>query len=65
MYKPFYTLSTQELEDKFKVSAQTGLTKDEAERRREKYGENRLSEERKQPWWISFAQQFQDFMVLV
>lgn len=65
MYKPFYTLSTQELEDKFKVSACTGLTKEEAELRREKYGDNRLSEERKRPWWISFAQQFQDFMVLV
>ena len=65
MYKPFYTLSTQELEDKFKVSARIGLTQKEAEQRREKYGENRLAEEKKRPWWISFAQQFQDFMVLV
>ncbi len=65
MYKPFYTLSTQELEDKFNVSVHTGLTKEEAEQRRAKYGDNRLSEERKRPWWISFAEQFQDFMVLV
>lgn len=65
MYKPFYTLSTQELEDKFKVSACTGLTKEDAKSRREKYGDNRLSEEKKRPWWISFAEQFQDFMVLV
>ncbi|MBQ5859736.1 MAG: ATPase, partial [Selenomonadales bacterium] len=65
MYKPFYTLSTQELEDKFKVSIHIGLTNEEVARRREKYGENRLSEERKRSWWMGFAEQFQDFMVLV
>lgn len=65
MYKPFYASSTQELEEKFNVSVSVGLSNEEAEKRREKYGDNRLTEEKKRSWWVSFIEQFQDFMVLV
>ena len=65
MYKPFYAMSTQEMEEKFGVSVDIGLSEEEAEKRREKYGENVLAEERKKAWWVSLFEQFQDFMVLI
>lgn len=65
MYKPVYLLTAEELEEAFHVSIEVGLTEEEAEIRREKYGYNRLQEERACPWYAMLAEQFQDFMVLV
>lgn len=65
VYKPFYAMSTQELEERFNVSADVGMSEAEAERRQDKYGLNTLTEESRRSWWISFFEQFQDFMVLV
>lgn len=65
MYKPAYRLTIEELEEMLHVSAAIGLTEQEAADRREKYGYNRLQEERRRPWYEMLAEQFQDFMVLI
>lgn len=65
MYKPAYRLTIEELEEMLHVSTAIGLTEQEAADRREKYGYNRLQEERRRPWYEMLAEQFQDFMVLV
>lgn len=65
MYKPVYLLTTKELEEVFHVSSAVGLTEEDAANRREKYGYNRLQEERRRPWYEMLAEQFRDFMVLV
>lgn len=65
MYKPAYRLTIEELEEMLHVSVAIGLTEQEAADRREKYGYNRLQEERRRPWYEMLAEQFQDFMVLV
>ncbi|MFD2171458.1 calcium-transporting P-type ATPase, PMR1-type [Tumebacillus lipolyticus] len=42
-----------------------GLTNTEADKRRERFGENRLNEAEQKSWLTLFLNQFRDFMVLV
>ena len=42
-----------------------GLSQTEAEKRLEKYGENRLREQGHLPWWQVFLAQFKDLLVVI
>ena len=44
---------------------QMGLTEDEAQRRLQKYGENRLKGKKKKSLAVKFLEQFRDAMVLI
>ncbi|QQK76693.1 calcium-translocating P-type ATPase, SERCA-type [Salicibibacter cibarius] len=49
----------------FNTDIGTGLNDQEAARRLQKYGANKLLEEKRTPWPILFLEQFKDFMVLI
>ena len=55
----------QELAGDFEVNLETGLSADEARRRTEKYGPNRLQVASAISPWQIFLRQFQDLMVLI
>ncbi|MEF2964557.1 calcium-translocating P-type ATPase, SERCA-type [Paenibacillus sp. M1] len=63
--KNWHQWSGKELLEKFGVTAEQGLTQDEAARRREQYGWNELSEGQRISPWLLFLNQFKDFMMLV
>jgi Ca2+-transporting ATPase len=47
------------------VDRATGLDADEVERRRERFGPNKLAEAEKEPGWHAFLRQYRDLMQLV
>lgn len=50
---------------KFSVTAQFGLTKEQVEKNREVYGENRLPETKEAPYWQVFLKSFKEPIVIV
>ncbi|WP_373499947.1 cation-translocating P-type ATPase [Desulfococcus sp.] len=63
--KPWHTLTVDEAASFWETEPATGLTADEAEARRSRYGENRLAESRPRPAWLKFLDQFKSFLVIV
>lgn len=61
----WYQVDVQEVERKLHVFTDKGLSHKQVEERRKQYGLNTLQLEKKQPIWIIFVKQFQDFMVLI
>jgi len=61
----FHVLSVPEALEAEQVDQRSGLSTAEAAQRREKYGANRFTEARKEPWWRSFVRQYADPMQLV
>ena len=55
------TISVRETCERLKTNSVNGLTKDEAEERIKKYGENKLTEKKKE----SILVQFNDFMIII
>lgn len=49
----------------FQIDPSVGLTENQVEERRQRYGENRLKEGRKKPLLIHFLEQFKDVMILI
>src|SRR5215211_3288167 len=47
------------------VTASTGLTREEVERRRTQYGRNAFTRAEKEPGWKAFLRQYRDLMQLV
>ena len=47
------------------VDPASGLTSGEVERRRVRYGANKLAEGEKEPGWHAFLRQYQDLMQIV
>ena len=47
------------------VDARVGLSAEEAGRRRERYGANRLTDAPREPRWRAFLRQFQDLLILI
>ncbi|WP_436533019.1 cation-translocating P-type ATPase [Actinoplanes sp. HUAS TT8] len=61
----FHTLSVPEALNVENVDRQHGLSSEEAESRRQKYGPNRFAQATKEPWWRAFARQYADPMQIV
>jgi Cation transporter/ATPase, N-terminus len=57
--------TAEEACDKLGVSVDVGLDPAEVERRRERYGANKLAEAKKEPGWHAFLRQYKDLMQLV
>ncbi|WP_426513850.1 cation-translocating P-type ATPase [Dactylosporangium sp. McL0621] len=62
---PFHALSAAEALAVEHVEAQAGLTPDEVERRRGRYGPNRFAEAGREPRWRAFVRQYADPMQIV
>ena len=65
MYVMWHTMSANEVAEKLKVDVKKGLTEEEAEKRLQQYGENKLKDKKKESIVIRFFKQFQDFMILI
>lgn len=60
-----YTQDTDNLLSKLSTNADTGLNSNEVQKRKEKYGENKLREKKKKTTMQRFAAQFKDAMILI
>lgn len=61
----WHKLGTNEVLNKLEVSRDKGLNAKEAKNRLNKYGENKLLENKKKNIIIKFLEQFKDFMVII
>jgi Ca2+-transporting ATPase len=61
----WFRLGPDEVCAALEVDPAVGLSADEVERRRERYGPNKLAEEAKEPGWKAFLRQYDDLMQLV
>ncbi|MBS4189165.1 calcium-translocating P-type ATPase, SERCA-type [Bacillus sp. FJAT-49705] len=61
----FHEMNEAEVEQVLNTDSKAGLTTDEVNKRRKKYGYNELEEGEKQSALLLFFSQFKDFMVLV
>lgn len=59
------TISVRETCERLKTNSVNGLTKDEAEERIKEYGENKLTEKKKESILVKFLKQFNDFMIII
>lgn len=59
------TISVRETCERLKTNSVNGLTKDEAEEGIKKYGENKLTEKKKESILVKFLKQFNDFMIII
>ncbi len=57
--------SVKDVEKILDVNTESGLTKDEVDKRQEKYGFNEIKEGKKKSLFIMFLEQFKDFMIIV
>lgn len=63
--RKWYALSSAAVAAALQTDPVQGLPDQEAERRLEKYGANRLAESRQKPLYALFVDQFKDFMVII
>lgn len=63
--KNFETLSCEQVVDRLGTNPKTGLSEEEAGKRLEKFGKNKLAEKPKDPWYKIFFAQFNDAMIFV
>jgi Ca2+-transporting ATPase len=61
----WHTLTAEETCRALGVDPSTGLDPEEVERRRARYGPNKLAEAKKEPGWHAFLRQYKDLMQLV
>lgn len=61
----WYGKKPKEIESELETSIEKGLTSQQAEERIEKYGENKLSESKKKPFYKKLLEQLLDPMVLI
>ena len=61
----WHTLRIEETRRKLRTNFERGLTNEEAEKRKEKYGSNELEEGKTTSIFIKFLNQFKDFMIIV
>lgn len=58
-------LSAKKACEVFETDAEKGLTSEEAARRLERFGKNKLEEKKKKPWFLVFLSQLNDPMIYV
>ena len=61
----WHCIEKEEVIERLHSSSSQGITEEQARKRREKYGKNRLASPKRKGILYRFLQQFQDFMVLV
>lgn len=61
----WYQLDKKELEKQLIIHPKKGLSEEQALKRRQQHGSNILEATEKEPSWMLFIKQFQDFMVLI
>lgn len=61
----WHTLSIEEICKNLRTNLERGLTKEEAEDRRKKYGSNELAQKKKTSILKRFINQFKDFMIAI
>jgi Ca2+-transporting ATPase len=61
----WHTLSAYEVARNLKTNIRSGLANDEAKRRLNLYGRNKLDEKKKENILIKFLKQFNDFMIII
>ncbi len=61
----WYTMSLDEVLKKLKSDLNTGLDENKIEEIRKKYGENKLTEKKKESILVKFVKQFNDFMIII
>ncbi|MFW6248996.1 MAG: cation-transporting P-type ATPase, partial [Bacteroidota bacterium] len=61
---PYHSISFEETIEKLETSSEKGLSNDEAKKRLQKFGENKLPEKGKTSIWKLILKQFKDFLVL-
>ena len=59
------TFRKEEVLKKLKTNLRTGLSEEEVDFRRSKYGKNKLEEKKKETLMIKFFKQFNDFMIII
>ena len=59
------TLRKEEVLQKFRTDRKRGLTNDEVQVRKQKYGANKLGDKPKETLLIKFIKQFNDFMIII
>jgi len=62
---PWHAAPADEVARELGVDPRVGLSADEAARRRQRYGPNRLDERPREPRWRAFLRQFQDLMIVI
>ena len=65
MFFMWHTKSIGEIEEKLRTNQKEGITQEEAGKRLEEYGENKLADKKKESLWIRFIKQFNDFMIII
>ena len=61
----WYNKTSKYITKKLETNIVLGLTEQDIQKRREKYGLNEIKEEKKTPLLIKFLEQFKDFMIIV
>ena len=61
----WHTISVEETKRRAGANFETGLSEREVIRRRDKYGENKLAEGKREGLLAKFIKQFNDFMIIV
>ena len=61
----WHCLSIEEIQRRLGVNIQNGLSQEEVKKRKEKYGENKLDEQKKEGLLKKFIKQFNDFMIII
>ena len=61
----WHSIELKEIQRKLKTNIYEGLSEEEAKKRKEKYGENKLQEQKKDSVLKRFIKQFNDFMIII
>lgn len=61
----WHCFTIEETERKLRTNIHYGLDEEEAKKRRENYGENKLEEQKKESLLKRFIKQFNDFMIII
>ena len=61
----WHCFTVGEVERKLRMNIHKGLSSEEVEKRRQKYGENKLEEQKKESLLKKFIKQFNDFMIII
>jgi len=61
----WHCFSVEETERKLRTNIHNGLSSEEVEKRKDKYGENKLDEQKKESLLKRFIKQFNDFMIII
>ena len=61
----WYTKTIKEIEENFRTNKEYGITEEEAKKRLEHFGENKLADKKKENIIVRFIKQFNDFMIII